>query len=111
MTRKEFPIYGPVFAELVEYGIAQLRPDFHGKICEPLALVSCVRWFQGQEEHALGNSIRLRLAESDSCGAAFEELMILYITKTFRQPTRLDAAFDFHGTMPCIAICTACLLG
>jgi hypothetical protein len=26
--------------------------------------------------------------------------MILHITKTFRQPTRLDAAFDFHGTMP-----------
>jgi hypothetical protein len=100
MTRKEPPIYGPVSAELVEYGIAQLRPDFHGKICEPLALVSCVRWFQGQEEHALGDSIRMRLAASDSRGAAFEELMILYITKTFRQPTRLDAAFDFHGTMP-----------
>jgi len=98
MTRKEFPIYGPVSAELVEYGIPQLGPDFHGKICEPLVLVSCVRWFQGQKEHTLGNS--MRLAASDSRGAAFEELMILYITKTFRQPTRLDAAFDFHGTMP-----------
>ena len=74
MTRKESPIYGPVSAELVEYGIAQLGPDFHGKICEPLALVSCVRWFQGQREHTLGKGIRLRLALPDSRGAAFEEL-------------------------------------
>ena len=57
MTRKESPIYGPVSAKLVEYGIVQLRPDFNGKICELLVLVSCVRWFQEQREHTLGNGI------------------------------------------------------
>jgi hypothetical protein len=100
MTKKGPPIYGPVTERLVEYGIARLRPDFKGQISEPLALVSLVKWFQGQGGFRLESGIRVRLADPDSRGSAFEELMVLYITKQFRHLTRIDSIFEFHGTKP-----------
>jgi hypothetical protein len=100
MTKKGPPTYGPVTHRLVEYGVAQLRGNFTGQIREPLALVSLVRWFQKQEGFRLENSIRMRLADPDSCGSAFEELIVLYITKQFRHPVRIDEVFKFHGTRP-----------
>jgi hypothetical protein len=100
MTKRGIPTYGPVTDRLVEYGVAQLRQDFKGKISEPLALVSLVRWFQKQKGFGLENGIRVRLADPDSRGFAFEELMVVYITKKFRHPARLDEVFEFYGTPP-----------
>jgi hypothetical protein len=42
----------------------------------------------------------VRLADPDSRGSAFEELMVLYITKQFRHPAPIEEIFEFHGTRP-----------
>ena len=99
-TKKEAPSYGPVSQRVVEYGIARLREDFMGEIDEPLALFSLLRWFETQEGFQLANGLKQRLGDQEQRGLAFEELVILYITKIFRNPVRLDQVFEFHSSPP-----------
>jgi hypothetical protein len=110
LTKKGPPTFGPVMANLVELGIARLREDFMGDISEPLALVSLVRWFHDQPGFSLENGIRSRLADPASRGSAFEELMVFYFTKKFRQPTCINEVFQFYGTQPDWASQTAQLV-
>jgi len=45
-------------------------------------------------------SLRHTLAIQPYRGYAFEELVILFLLRTFSRPTALNSVFKFHGTVP-----------
>ena len=95
------PIFGPVNAKAVEYGIARFREDdLKGHIVEPLAFLSLVTWLENSLHMDINTMIRSPLAYSSLRGSAFEELIILHLFRSFCRPVPLDAIFEFHGTTP-----------
>jgi hypothetical protein len=85
------PTYGPVTARLVDYGIACLCEGNKGRIVEPLAFLSLMRWLQVQghlnlEANILGNEL----------AHAFEEVGILYLLRALRDPVPFTTVFDFR---------------
>jgi hypothetical protein len=86
---------------LVEYGLARLRDgpqDEHEcHIVEPLAFLSLMTWLQTQDEANLETNLRSRLANPDSRGPAYEEVIILYLLRTLRYPVRCSTIFNFHN--------------
>jgi len=89
--------------KLVEYGLARFIGD-NVAVEEPLALVSIVRYFESRHLTLSGN-IRKRL--QDDKGTAFEELVLLAVTKLLRDGQRLKDVFKFHNQTPSWARCTA----
>ena len=98
MTRGQSPTFGPVTAELVEYGLARLRQGHKGYIVEPLAFLSLVKWLEKQNDVSLAANIRSRLGFQASRGDAYEELIVLYLLRTLRYPVPFNTIFDFHST-------------
>lgn len=103
MTRGQSPLYGPVTARLVEYGIARLRQDprrqeHHGHIVEPLAFLSIMRWLQRHSTTSVAADLRREAADSSgSRGYAFEHAVALYLLQRLRYPVPLSTVFDFHS--------------
>ncbi|KAM6498788.1 hypothetical protein JOM56_006736 [Amanita muscaria] len=100
LTRGCSPTFGTVTVRLVEYGIARLRNKHSGQIVEPLAFLSLMKWFEDQPTVNLQTSIRLRLANQESRGPAYEQLVVLYLLRVLRYPVPLSTIFEFHGTPP-----------
>ncbi|KIL71414.1 hypothetical protein M378DRAFT_6158 [Amanita muscaria Koide BX008] len=100
LTRGAPPTFGPVTVRLVEYGIARLRNRHHGQIVEPLAFLSLMKWLEDQPTVNLRTNIRSRLANQESPGPAYEELVILYLFRVLRYPVPFSTIFQFHGTPP-----------
>ncbi|KAM6498794.1 hypothetical protein JOM56_006742 [Amanita muscaria] len=100
LTRGYSPTFGPVTVRLVEYGIARLRNKHSGQIVEPLAFLSLMKWLERQPTVNLQTSIRLRLANQESRGPAYEQLVVLYLLRVLRYPVPLSTIFEFHGTPP-----------
>ncbi|KAM6498778.1 hypothetical protein JOM56_006726, partial [Amanita muscaria] len=100
LTRGAPPTFGPVTVRLVEYGIARLRNRHSGQIVEPLAFLSLMKWLEDQPTVNLRTNIRSRLANQESPGPAYEELVILYLLRVLRYPVPFSTIFQFHGTPP-----------
>jgi hypothetical protein len=64
---------------------------------EPMALISIVRHF---EKHGFTIDRNIRIRMQSLKGQAFEEAVLLSCTQLFRQGTRLDEVFQFHGETP-----------
>jgi hypothetical protein len=111
LTRGISPSFGLVNVRLVEYGIARLHDRNSGRIVEPLAFVSLLKWLQTQKLHNIGMNLRSRLTFTDSRGLAYEELVVIYLLRTLRYPVPLDTIFDFHGTAPSWAHGSAQIVG
>lgn len=103
-TRKEPPRFGVAPAKLVEYGIARLRdscPTKHeGAIVEPLPFLTVTKWLEGQDNIRMTSQLKRRLAEPESRGGAYEEVVILYLLRTLSSPIPLSGIFSFYGTTP-----------
>jgi len=100
LTQGKSPTFGPVTTRLVEYGLARLRDgqdEHEGHIVEPLAFLSLIRWLQNQDGVNLETDLRSRLANPNSRGPAYEELMILYLLRTLHHPVCFSAIFNFHN--------------
>ena len=99
LTQIRTPTYGPVPEKVVEYGVARLRHGHKGHIIEPLAFLSVVKWLETQNL-GLMSIMRLRLGNQELRGKAFEEMVVLYLLRVLRYPTRLSTIFKFHGARP-----------
>ena len=99
LTQIRTPTYGPVPEQVVEYGVARLRDGHKGHIIEPLAFLSVVKWLETQKL-GLMSTMRLRLGDQELRGKAFEEMVLLYLLRVLRYPTRLNTIFKFHGPRP-----------
>lgn len=99
LTKGSTPKYGPLPHKHVEYGIARLRKDHQGEIIEPLAFLSVVRWLETQKDLCLDENLFHKLGDQTR-GYAFEEVVILFLLRTFCRPTALNSVFKFHGTVP-----------
>jgi hypothetical protein len=111
LTRGASPTFGPVNRELVEYGFARLRGDLKGKIVEPLAFLSLVRWFQNQTNLTVKAGLELQLPFEFSRGYAYEQVVILYLLRALRYPVPFGQIFNFHGTFPLWADKTTRVVG
>jgi hypothetical protein len=100
LTKGSTPTFGPLPHKHVEYGIAHLRNDHRGEIVEPLVFVSIVTWLETQKDLCVETNLRHILAIQPFRGYAFEELVILFLLRTFSRPTALNSVFNFHGTVP-----------
>jgi len=100
LTKGKTPTFGPLPHRHVEYSIAHLRNDHRGEIVEPLVFVSIVTWLETQKDLCVEASLRHALAIQPYRGYAFEELVILFLLRTFSRPTALNLVFKFHGTVP-----------
>ncbi|KAF8512374.1 hypothetical protein BU17DRAFT_69263 [Hysterangium stoloniferum] len=103
LTKGSTPTFGPLTQKLVEYGIAHLRKNHenhHGEIMEPLAFLSIVKWLETQKDLCLEANLRRQLVYQHSRGYGFEELVILYLLRTFCHSTPLSSIFSFHGIAP-----------
>ncbi len=100
LTNGSTPKFGPLPHKHVEYGIARLRNDHQGEIIEPLAFLSVVRWLETQKDLCLEENLIHKLADQSSRGYSFEEVVILFLLRTFCCPTALNSVFKFHGTVP-----------
>jgi len=99
LTKGSTPTFGPLSHKHVEYGIARLRADHQGEIIEPLAFLSVVRWLETQKDLCLEENLIHKLAD-ETRGYAFEEVVILFLLRTFCRPMALNSVFKFHGTVP-----------
>lgn len=100
LTKGSTPKFGPLPHKHVEYGIARLRNDHQGEIIEPLAFLSVVRWLETQKDLCLEANLIQDLGNQPYRGYAFEEVVILFLLRTFCRPTALNSVFKFHGTVP-----------
>ena len=99
LTKGSTPKFGPLPHKHVEYGIARLRDDHQGEIIEPLVFLSVVRWLETQKDLCLEENFIHKLAD-ETRGYAFEEVVILFLLRTFCCPMALNSVFKFHGTIP-----------
>lgn len=88
---------------LVEYGLARFV-NKQAVIEEPLALVSIMRYLEKQGL-TVGGNIWSRF-QADK-GTAFEELVLLAVTKLLQDGMRLNDVFQFHSSTPDWAYRTA----
>ena len=101
-TRAEPLEWSEEHSALVEYGIGRFV-DQHNKVKieEPLVLVAVTRFFQTIANTPLQDlSMHLQLNQ----GQAFEEIVLLTMTKMFETPIKLSDIVDFlasnhHGQM------------
>ena len=98
LTRGQSPTFGPVTAQLVEYGLARLRQGHTGHIVEPLAFLSLMKWLEKKKHINLGANIGSRLSSQASRGDAYEEVIILYLLRMLCYPVPFNTIFDFHST-------------
>jgi len=99
MTRGQYTIWTSRRETLVEYGLGRFirKKAVEVAIEEPLALVSIVRYFEKQHL-SLDRNIWRRL--QDDKGTAFEELLLLAVTRLLRDGRCLKDIFQFHPTTP-----------
>jgi hypothetical protein len=101
LLKGKSPTFGPVVAELVEYGIARLRegPGQHkGQIVEPLAFLSLMKWLEKTNGLSEEARLRLRLADQAARGSAFEEAGILYLLRALRDQAPFTSVFNPRST-------------
>lgn len=108
LTKGESPTFGPVTPRLVEYGIAFLYGRSKGRIAEPLAFLSLLKWLENEPHLNLSENVRSRLAAQPSRGP---ELVILYLLRALQYPVPFSRIFTFHGTPPWWADELRCLDG
>ena len=96
LLQGESPTFGPVPAELVEYGIARFREIHKGEIVEPLAFLSSMRWHKKTNHLNEEANLRLRHGDQASRGNAFEEVGILYLFRALCRPELLTTVFDLQ---------------
>jgi hypothetical protein len=89
---------------LVEYGIARFvgntptsDDETPVQVDEPLALVALVRYFESRH---LTLERHIRATMQDNKGLAFEESVLLAITKLLRGGRKLNQVFEFYKTTP-----------
>ena len=99
MAKGSTPKFGPLPHKHIEYGIARLRADHQGEIIEPLAFLSIVRWLETQKDLCFEENLIHKLAD-ETHGYMFEEVVILFLLRTFCHPMALNLVFKFHGTVP-----------
>jgi hypothetical protein len=104
LTRGEYPMWQLKWETLVEYGLARFIQMDKAIVDEPLALISIVRYFE-RKDLTLSSNIRWVMQENK--GKAFEDLLLLAITKLLRDERPLMECFQFHPPIPDWAFCTA----
>lgn len=97
-TRAEPLEWSEEHSALVEYGIGRFV-DQHNKVKieEPLVLVAVTRFFQTIANTPL-QDVRMHLQLNQ--GQAFEEIVLLTMTKMFETPIKLSDIVEFHGVKP-----------
>jgi len=105
LTRGEFPMWPSDKAPLVEYGIARFvgeqpsnQESAELSVTEPLVLVAIMRYFE-EYQHTLESSVRIHF-QSNNRGMAFEEAILLALTRMLQDQRRLKDIFEFHGPLP-----------
>jgi len=105
LTRGVFPMWTSDKAPLVEYGIARFvgEPPSNEEsaelsVTEPLALVGIMRYFEAYC-HTLESSVSIHL-QSDNRGMAFEEAILLALTRMLQNQRDLRDIFGFHDPLP-----------
>lgn len=58
-----------------------------------------MRWLETQPDLCLETNLRNEVANQEFRGPAFEEVVILFLLRTFCRPTALNSVFKFHGTV------------
>lgn len=108
-TQGRLLVWYDTHRELVEYDLARffIEKDVHIKIGEPLALVSIMRYFESNNL-SLAKSVRERL--QNNYGKAFEDIVLLTITRLFQNGQKLSNVFDFHNSIPAWANRTAIIV-
>jgi len=94
LTQSSCPTYGFLVSKHIEYGIARLRKDHEGQIIEPLVFLSIVTWLETQDDVCLDTNLQHQLAHQHSHVYGYEELVILYLVRTFSQPAALSVSFS-----------------
>ena len=89
---------------IVEYGLARFIEEKTAIVDEPLALLGVVCYF-GKEGHTSSRIIWRAMQENK--GKAFEDLLVVGITKLLRHKRVLNTCVEFHPPIPDWATCTA----
>jgi hypothetical protein len=89
---------------IVEYGLGRFIAEKTVVVDEPLALVSILRYFENND---LTLSRKIRGSIQEEKGKAFEELLLVAITKLLRNPQPLNDCVQFHPPVPDWALYTA----
>ncbi|CAG8549758.1 4902_t:CDS:2, partial [Acaulospora colombiana] len=95
-TKGKRPGWYDTCQQLVEYGLARFIGK-NIKIGEPLPLVSLMRHFESKNL-PISKSVWARL-QTDK-GKAFEEIVLLTITRLFQNGPKLSDVFRFHDPIP-----------
>jgi hypothetical protein len=85
------------YRSLVEYGLAQFIGPGETHIKEPLSLVSIMRYFESKDL-TIDGTIRSRF-QADQ-GGAFEDIVLLAITRALQGGKALKDVFQFYGSPP-----------
>jgi hypothetical protein len=104
MTQGKYPTWFTKWETMVEYGLGRFIAKERAVVDEPLALVSVVRYF---ESNNLTLSHKIRGSIQEAKGKAFEDLLLVAITKLLRNPQPLNDCVQFHPPAPDWAPCTA----
>ena len=91
---------------LVEFGIARFVTDQKITVEEPLALISIMRHFESKF-YSLEASVRYGYGLQDNKGTAFEDTVLLVLTRLLQNERELRHIFQFHGVSPSWARCKA----
>ena len=59
-----------------------------------------MKWLENHPNLNLEANVRSRLAVQPHRGAAYEELVVLYLLRALRYPVPFSTIFQFHGTPP-----------
>ena len=90
----QYPMWYNGHDELVEYGIARFIKGGDVNVAEPMALVGILHFF-AQKGPTMNADIRRRMQGSK--GLAFEEAVLLSLTRLFRDGKPLSDVFKFVG--------------
>jgi len=104
LTRGEFPVWTSDKAPLVEYGIARFvgeppsnQESAELSVEEPLVLVGIMRHF---ERNGHPPEKRVRIYLQSNRGKAFEEAILLALTRMLQNQRDLENIFEFHDPVP-----------
>jgi hypothetical protein len=98
VTRGEYPLWFRDRSELVEYGIARFINE--GKdvtVQEPMALVGIARHFSA---HGYSDTLEreVRPTPQRKKGRAFEQALVIALTRMFQDNVKMEEVFQFHGS-------------
>jgi hypothetical protein len=97
ITKGTFPMWYYEHRSLVEHGLAQIVGREETQIKEPLSLVSIMRYLESKNL-TIDGTIRSRF-QADQ-GGAFEDIVLLAITRALQGGKALKDVFQFYGSPP-----------